>query len=144
MPTAEEHLETISRNGVTVRILAEAAQKRLPPADVSDWVVTIQYYILCLYIQAYGESQGKTFARHLDMRDWINSRESGLAEISRAYRKAEEWSRDARYKGRRFRKDEIDRFTDWFLQVRNFVASLLRQKLTSRVPEIAPLDYDPE
>jgi hypothetical protein len=103
--------------------------------DTSDWQVTVLYYILCLYMKAFGKVCGRELQDHYSIKQWLNS-ESRLIPIARPYRKAEEWSRDARYEGRRFSSQEMKRFLEWFQSVRQHVASLLSTAGVTGLPDI--------
>ena len=103
--------------------------------DASDWQITILYYILCLYMKALGSLRGLDFQDHYGVKQWLNSAPELLA-IAKPYRKAEEWSRDARYEGRRFTVVEKARFLGWFNAVRSCVIQLLTSEGVTDLPRI--------
>ena len=95
------------------------------PADTTDWQITFLYYILCIQIKALASSRGMDLQDHSAIKGWINS-EKDILPIATTYRKAEEWSRDARCEGRNFTKDEMHRFLRWFCDVHAHLRTLLK------------------
>lgn len=118
------HLSQVQRNEKCAALLARAARQASPREDHSDWVVTIEYYILCLYLKALGECRGRSFRRHVDLRNWAHEQED-VRGLMRSYRQTEEWSRDARYSGRQFSQDEVERFNEHFEAIREGILPLL-------------------
>ncbi|MGA2261370.1 MAG: hypothetical protein ABSH28_08035 [Acidobacteriota bacterium] len=116
-------------------VLQLVSHNARPGCDTSDWQITILYYILCLYMKAFGRVCGRELQDHYSIKQWLNS-ESRLIPIARPYRKAEEWSRDARYEGRRFSSKEVERFLGWFKFVRQHVAGLLSTAGITNLPNI--------
>lgn len=135
---AERYARLIDRNVSSLKLLRDAARNAQPKKDVSDWIVTIHFYILCVYVKCLGKCRGRDFQDHYGIRQWLNS-ERDLVHVARPYRKVEEWSRDARYEGRTFRDDEFRRFAGWFTTARDhFVRSLSNEGL-SNIPNVDPV-----
>jgi hypothetical protein len=107
-------------------LLARAGRDAKPPRDVSDWLITMQFYVLCLHVQALSRCRGHLIERHEDLRQWINT-ERDLWGMARAYRLVEERSRDARYKGRLFTRAEVVEFNGRFRAARDHILPLLAQ-----------------
>lgn len=139
---AERLLLIVRRNIDCAKLLADAAESAKPHQDVSDWIITIEFYVLCLYMTALAECRGMTFDRHYDLRMWINT-DPDVRVAAKDYRKSEEWSREARYNGRLFTADEIERFNRRFRSVTNAVTPLLRGAGVAFVPSVEPLNYRP-
>ena len=136
---AERYLAQVRRSEKALGLLTQAALAETPTEDVSDWVVTIHFYILCVYLKALGRCRGMDFQDHYAIRQWLNT-ESDLLSIARPYRKVEEWSRDSRYEGQTFAPPEISRFHSWFEDVRDHVVRLLRAHGIRDVPVVRPVD----
>jgi len=92
--------------------------------DTTDWQIALLYYTLCLEVKALGSSRGFELQNRYELRQWLNS-EQDVIDIAKPYRKAEEWSRDARYEGRVFSRQELVRFGTWFNEVHTRVCKLL-------------------
>jgi hypothetical protein len=134
---AEPYLELAARDAWALAALAKAG--RDARRDVSDWVVTLHFYTLCIYVKALGRCRGRDIQDHYGIRQWLNS-DVELTPIARPYRKIEEWSRDARYEGRLFdAKSEMPRFHEWFVAVRDHLCGLLERE-GLRPARIAPVD----
>ncbi len=116
-------------------VLDLVSHKAPPGCDTSDWQVTILYYILCLSMKAFGKVCGRELQDHYSIKQWLNS-ERRLIPVARQYRKAEEWSRDARYEGRRFSSKEMERFLEWFQSVHQHVSGLLAAAGVTGLPNI--------
>jgi hypothetical protein len=124
-PDVQKYLNLLGHDLRVLQLLSEAASRGKPPDDVSDWQVTILFYLACLYVKAVGCLYGKRFDDHISLRQWINS-ETDMLGIARDYRKLEEASRDARYEGRRSPKEAMVRVQiPRFETVRNHVVNLL-------------------
>ena len=136
---AQRHLDLIQRDADCAHLLANSARNASPRQDVSDWLITIQFYILCHYVKALGQCKGKEFVRHFDLRQWMNE-ETDLVPITREYRKAEERSREARYHGRLFPVDKVERFNDWFETVRDNLTIQIHNAGLSSPPSIDPIE----
>jgi hypothetical protein len=93
-------------------------------SDITDWQVTFLYYVLCLEVKAVAAARNKELQDHYAVKQWINT-ENDLTSIARSYRKIEEWARDARYEGRRFRPEELRQFLAWFDSVHGTLTALL-------------------
>lgn len=136
---AKRYLLQVQSNEKALRLLVAAAQAETPRVDVSDWAVTMHFYILCVYVKALGRCRGRDFQDHYGIRQWLNT-ESDLLQAARPYRKVEEWSREARYEGRTFYSSEMERFHDWFELVRDQLTALLRAHGLKAVPVVNPVD----
>jgi len=96
----------------TLRLLSLSASRETPPVDVSDWKCTLMFYTT-----------------------------ADLLPITSSYRKLEEFSREARCEGRRFRPVELQTAFSWFLDVHNHIDRLLHTTGVSPVPVIDPSPY---
>ena len=137
-PGVEKYLHLIQHDVDALGLLVGAARASKPPKNVSDWAITLHFYILCVYVKALGRCRGKDFQDHYSIREWLNE-EKDLLFIARPYRKVEEWSRDARYEGRVFDPSEVGRFHKWFVEVRNGFVALLQKEGLSSVPAPDPI-----
>ena len=134
----EKYLRLIEHDFGVLELLTASAKRAQPPKDVSDWQVTLIFYITCIYIKALGRSFGRDIQDHYGLRQWLNT-EPDLVVIARPYRHIEEPSRDARYEGRRFDQAFLLlRIVPNFLQVRDHVADLLEKRGAKAVPRIDP------
>ena len=120
-------------------LLRKAAESARPTRDVSDWSVTLLYYVSCVLVKALARTRGKDFQDHFTLKTWLNTTQDLLA-ITKPYRKLEDRSRDARYEGRKFSAAELEATVVWFERIRDHVVSLLR---TIGISEIPPLDARP-
>ena len=136
---AGTYFELLRRDVRTLGVLAAAARNANPPHDASDWVVTLHFYILCIYAKALGRCRGKEFQDHIGIRNWLNT-ESDLLAVAKSYRKTEEWSRDARYEGRIFDAEEIRNLHRWFRTARDIFVELLRGNACQDVPVVEPVN----
>jgi hypothetical protein len=136
----EDYLRLVQRNGECVALLAAAARKEKPARDVSDWIITLHFYILCVYLKALGQRRGRMFQDHVSIRGYLNL-EPDLLKLARPYRQVEEWSRDARYEGRLFTPDEVRRFHSHFITVRDGIVELIVKSgmATEAVPIAQPV-----
>ena len=123
-----------------LRLLSLAASKESPAVDVSDWKCTLLFYIACIKVKAAGMTRSVVLKDHFGLRQWINTT-ADLLPITRSYRKLEEFSREARYEGRRFRQSELQTALRWFLDVRDHIDGLLHTAGVSPVPVIDPSPY---
>jgi hypothetical protein len=144
MKTAEaQKLLTVAhRDAVCAKLLAKAARSDKTSPDVSDWLITIQFYSLCLYVRALGLARGRELTNHEDARSWINDTPD-LREMARDYRLVETRSREARYDGRLYERLEILEFNERFTAAMVHVLPLLRSsglKADIVVP-LPPEDY---
>ena len=105
--------------------------------DTTDWQLTLLYYVLCIQLKALGSSRGQDLQDHYAIKCWINSAPD-LTPIARSYRKAEEWSRDARYEGRHFGANEFRRYLKWFYDVHNHLGDLFEKAGITPPAAIAP------
>ena len=135
---AGDYLFLVQRDADCLRLLAQAARSEYPGRDVSDWIVTIHFYILCVYVKALGSCRQQNFQDHYAIRQWLNT-EPDLLGIARPYRKVEEASRDARYEGRLFAPPEIQRFHQWFQEARDQFVALLRKEGVTQIPNPDPV-----
>ena len=123
---AQRYLAIAEHDGVVLRMLVEGS-KGEGTEDTTDWQVALLYYIMCIRVKALGSCRGVELQDHYSIKQWLNA-ESDLLGIARPYRKAEEWSRDARYEGRRFGRDELKRYLGWFASVYDHLGALLQNE----------------
>lgn len=134
----EKYLRLIEHDFGVLELLTASAERAKPPRDVSDWQVTLIFYITCIYVKALGRSFGRDIQDHYGLRQWLNT-EPDLLVIARPYRHIEEPSRDARYEGRTFDRDFIlKRIVPHFVLVRNHLAGLLEKRGATAVPRVDP------
>lgn len=133
---AQHYLDLARRDMDAAQILATAAVAG--QRDVTDWLTTLHFYTICVYVKALGRCRGRDFQDHYAIRQWLNT-EADLLAIAGTYRKIEEWSRDARYEGRQFdARIEVPRLHGWFITVRDHLACLLKGHGLA-VPRIEPV-----
>src|SRR5438093_2301199 len=141
---AQKLVEVAKRQRDCAGLLAEAARTAPKPQDVSGWLITLHFYVLCLLAKAVAKSRGIDFRSQEDIRQWINT-EKDIWGISKDYRKAEEMSREARYEGRLFNAEDIRRFNGWYCSVRRHLVGLIKSAGVW-VPSLKPLgpeQYEP-
>jgi hypothetical protein len=129
------YLDLVRHDHRCATLLARGAAQDKTRVDVTDWLITYHFYILCVYVEALGLCRQKDFQDHYAIRAWLNDAADLLA-IAKSYRKVEEWSRDARYEGRKFTVLEIDRFHGWFSHVRDRLADLIEAEGVAGVPRV--------
>lgn len=132
----ERYFEQLQRNGKTLEVLCSGSSKA--GHDCSDWIVTIHFYILCIYVKALAAHSGQNIQDHVALRAWLNANPERGA-MARSYRKAEEASRDARYEGKLFCENEWIRFRRWYVEARDVVVELLKTAGFAP-PVIEPVD----
>jgi tRNA U34 2-thiouridine synthase MnmA/TrmU len=110
-----------------VGLLLAACSGQKNSEDVTDWQVALLFYILCLQVKALAVCRGKELQDHYAVKQWLNV-QTELCGVARSYRKIEEWSRDARYEGRRFNPCELSRFAQWFSEVHCCLSALLKKE----------------
>jgi hypothetical protein len=106
LPQVQRYQDLLKHDLAVFELLTQAAKAKKPPEDVSDWQVTLLFYLACVYVKLAGCLYSKRFDDHISLRQWINT-ENDMLAITRDYRKLEEASRDARHEGRRFAPVEI-------------------------------------
>ena len=121
---ASRYLDLADRDYAVAAMLTGAAGKA--KRDVTDWQVTLLYYVLCVEVKALAASRGLELPDHYSIKQWLNA-ERDLLVTAKPYRKAEEWSRDARYEGRLFTPAELSRYARWFEAVHLHVRDLLKR-----------------
>ena len=94
-----------------------------PSEDTTDWQVALLYYILCIEVKALASCRGGELQDHYTIKQWLNT-ETDVLSIAKYYRMAEEWSRDARYEGRCFTKEEMRRYLEWFHKIHDHLGTL--------------------
>jgi hypothetical protein len=122
---ATHYLSIVRRNEETLKVLSVAADQA--KHDASDWIITIHFYILCLYAKALGVCRGQNFQDHISIRRWLNT-DADTMPMAKSYRKVEEASRDARYEGALFTSTDCQRFERWFLDARDHLVRLLKKQ----------------
>lgn len=133
------YLDLVRHNHRCALLLAEAARGHKTSPDVSDWIVTFHFYILCVYVKALGRCRLQDFQDHYSLRAWLNQ-QPDLLEVTKSYRRVEEWSRDARYEGRTFTGAEMERLHRWFVHARDGFADLLEAENVRPVPRPAAIE----
>ena len=121
---AERYLAIAQHDYRVLGLLTRASRRAPSPEDVTDWQVALLYYMLCILIKALGCCRRIELQDHYSIKRWLNA-EADLLSIAKPYRKAEEWSRDARYEGRRFGPAEMRRYLSWFDAVYAHLLALL-------------------
>jgi hypothetical protein len=99
------------------------------------FVATLNLWV-CM--KALGRARGKDLQDHFGLRQWINT-EGDLVEIAEPYRYVEEWSRDARYEGRRFSGKDLERFYGWFIDARDKMLARLKAHGLTNLPVLDPV-----
>lgn len=105
--------------------------------DVTDWQCTLLFYMACIYVKALGRLRNKDLQDHYQLKQWLNETPD-LLSITKPYRKLEDSSRDARYEGRRFTRDEMSRLLRWYSEVRDGLVRLLKAGGVTSVPVADP------
>lgn len=123
-----------------LRLLSVAASGQEPQVDVSDWKCTLMFYMACIKVKAAGMTRNVVLKDHYGLRQWINTT-ADLLPMTRPYRKLEEFSREARYEGRRFSASELQMALRWFFDVRDHIDGLLHAAGVTTVPVIDPSPY---
>ncbi len=136
MKQPAEYLDLVRHTHAVLKLMAEANRGNGQAGDISDWVVTLHFYILCTYVKALGSSRKCDFRSHNHIHAWIAGTKD-LQGAFRSYRKVEEWSRDARYEGRTFPPAEMAAVHRWFVDVRDQVGGLLEAAGVRPVPRVA-------
>jgi hypothetical protein len=136
---SSRYLKLIQHDLDVLTTLAVAASRKSPPLDVSDWKCTLLFYMACIFMKALGRTRKRDLQDHYGIKQWINT-DAELVSIARSYRKLEERSRDARYEGRMYSRDELNQAYRWFCDVRDHISKLLR---TDGVGDITLIDPQP-
>lgn len=136
--SAQQYLALAQHDHESLKLLARAGRENRPAVDVSDWIVTMHFYVLCVLVKALGAQRGQGFQDHYAIRHWLNS-EQDVLMLATPYRKVEEWSRDARYEGRKFNASEIARFHTWYGLVRDGLKPLLKASGVGGIPTLTPI-----
>ncbi len=100
-PDVVRYLELARHDAQVLDSLTEVAALKSPQQDVSDWQVTLLFYVCCISVKAVGRALGRSLHDHYEVRQFLNT-EQRLLLIARPYRHIEEASRNARYEGERF------------------------------------------
>jgi len=130
-------LKLIQHDLEVLATLSVASSRKSPPLDVSDWKCTLLFYMACIYMKALGRLRGRDLQDHYSIKQWINT-DVALVTIAKSYRKLEERSRDARYEGRLYSRNELDQVYRWFCDVRDQISGLLKQGGVQDIPLIDP------
>ena len=138
-PDAQRYVD-VARHHYDVFVLLASASRAADAVHSTDWQVVLLYYVLCIEVKALGSCRGKELQDHYAIKQWLNS-EADLLSIAKTYRKAEEWSRDARYEGRDFTTDELRRYHQWFAEVERRVRGLLTNEDVRLPVAFEPADY---
>ena len=115
------YLALVAHDARALALLSRAADRE----DVSDWQCTLLYYMACVYVKALGRFRQVDLQDHFQVKQWLNT-SPDLVDVARPYRKLEDRSRDARYEGRRYSRDEQRQHVRWFEEVQDRVSALLR------------------
>ena len=138
-PDVARYLRLIEHDLEVLKLLAGAAKAR-GGVDVSDWKCTLLFYMACIYIKAFGRTQGKELQDHYNVKQWMNTTRE-LLPIAKPYRKLEERSREARYEGRKYDASEASQHARWFQEVRDGVVALLRSSGVANPPSVDPVSF---
>ena len=140
-PEVQKYLDLLKHDLRVLHLLTQAAKSEDPPEDVSDWQVTLLFYLACIHVKTVAHLYGQRFDDHISLRGWINS-EADMFAMAGEYRKLEEASRDARYEGRLFSPTSIEQVQlPRFEAVRDHVVSVLREKGITRITHIDPRQF---
>lgn len=131
------YVRLAERDRATLILLRDAARRS--GADVSGWIITLHFYVLCVLVKAVGRTVGEDFQDHFRIRQWINTHDP-MSPLAASYRNVEEWSRDARSEGRRFNAAEFARFRAWFEHVRDGVGDILTRAGVSPPSGLVPVE----
>lgn len=137
----EKYFRLIEHNLKLLDLFTFEPPSHLKKEDFSDWIVTILFYIACIYLKALFSFYGEEIQSHYALRQQL-PREKELYKIIKPYRHLEEASRDARYEGRTFSCNYIiDRLYPKFVKVRDSVIEIFRKDKIATVPIVEPLPY---
>jgi hypothetical protein len=131
----QPYLRLVEHDLEVLGLLTSAASKS--DKDVTDWQCTLLFYMACIYVKALGRLRNKDLQDHYQIKQWLNE-SPDLFPLIRSYRKLEDNSRDARYEGRVFTREEVSRLLRWFADVRDGVVKLLRAGGVTKVPAVDP------
>jgi hypothetical protein len=135
---ARKLIEVAHRDAACAGLLAKAARAERASPDVSDWLITIQFYALCLHVQALALCKGLHITRHEELRSWINENPDTRG-MARDYRLVETRSREARYDGRLYGRPEVEEFNRRFTSAMTLLLPLLRKEgIDSEIIEPLP------
>jgi len=130
------YFELIEHDFKVLDLLTEEYPPNLKNEDFSDWIITLLYYMSCIYIKAYFQSIGVNIQNHQALKEEI-SRSSKLYFIFIPYRKLEEASRDARYEGRKFKyKDIINKYYPKLKSIHDLVIEIFNKEGIENVPRL--------
>lgn len=123
--------------------LLELLTGKFPPSfekeDFTDWIVTVLFYIACIYLKALFQFFGKNIQTHYALKEQLYDR-AELFHIIKPYRHLEEASRDARYEGRTFPPEYIiNRLYPKFRIVRDCVVEIFYKNGIRDIPAVEPL-----
>src|ERR1043165_2941397 len=110
----ERYLRLAEHDLTVLDLLSQAAAGAKSNADVSDWKVTLLFYVACILVKALGRERGLELNDHFFVKQWLNTT-ADLVTITRSYRKLEDRSRDARYEGVLFDEKRLRQTLGWFL-----------------------------
>lgn len=137
-PGIQRYIDLVVHDFNVLGLLTRASRQDPSIGNISDWQVTLLFYICCVYAKAACKTLGVDIQDHFSLRQFLNT-EPRLVYVARSYRKIEEASRDARYEGRTFDIDYIrDRILPNFISVRDAMVNLLEQQGVINVPKIDP------
>jgi hypothetical protein len=138
MGNIDKYLELIKHNSKLLDLITGNRPEHLTHEDFSDWQVTVMFYISCIYLKAVCTLHNIDIQDHHKLRETINTNQSlkKLWNISKDYRHIEESSRDARYEGRKFDKNNIERLLRKFYNVRDCAIGIIKDKGINNVPII--------
>lgn len=137
MENIDKYLELIKHNSKLLDLITGSRPEHLTHEDFSDWQVTIIFYISCIYLKAVCLLHNIDIQDHHKLRETINTNQSlkELWEIAKYYRHIKESSRDARYEGRKFKKEYLTgRLLKEFYIVRDCAVRIIKGKGIDNVP----------
>lgn len=122
-------------------LLADACRARDRWHDATDWIVTMLFYVACLYVKAYERGRGHDFQSHEDRNQWLAVDEH-LSKHSRYYQLLFNASKLARYDGVRVGRGRYDEIRDAFEKLIRVLARRLHDFVPDP-PVVAAVDPFP-
>ena len=137
MPTINQYFNLIQHNTKLLDLVTCNQVDHLLDEDFSDWQLTVIFYIACIYLKSSCFIIGIDVQDHASMRNILNTNKDlrSFWPVIKFYRHIEEASRDARYEGRKFTKEEfINKYIPKFNKVRDVAVNFIQKKNVSNVP----------
>lgn len=139
MDSIKYYFELIEHDLKLLDLLTGKRPSHLEKEDFTDWIVTVLFYIACIYLKALFRLFGEDIQSHYALKQQLYNRPE-LLHIIKPYRHLEEASRDARYEGRTFPSDYIiNRLYPKFKAVCDCVVDIFYKKGIKDIPAVGPL-----